>query len=317
MIKTNKLYLKVPGTSANLGPGFDVLGLAINIYNEFIFEFKKNASFEIRMENGKIPPFDPEDDLVRFSYDKYFKHFLPSIEPIPYDIQMNLGLPLKGGLGSSASAVVSGFTAAHYIHKELFPKIKLPTKNRFLYELALLEGHPDNTTPAFLGGFILSFFDEEENLRYFKKNFPKNISLFILIPDTQVATLSSRKQLPESYKIQDVIYNMGRVGAWIEFFKSKKFKHLQIALKDKIHTPYRLKEFTFLDKIISEIQELNGAFSLSGSGPSLLIYTKASKTKNFKKKLQKTIEATMKECKVPYFFHQVYPDSNGIIVRAI
>ncbi|MCB1190351.1 MAG: homoserine kinase [Leptospiraceae bacterium] len=317
MVKSYKLYIKVPGTSANLGPGFDVLGLALKIYNEFTFEFSKKSSYKIQLHNGGIPPFEPEDDLVRFSYLKYFKHFLDSVEPLPYDVTMKLGLPIKGGLGSSASAVVAGFTAAFHIHKQFFKKKKLPTESQFLYELALLEGHPDNTTPAYLGGFILSFFENGERLQYFKRIFPKNVSLFILIPDAQVATISSRKKLPEKYEVQDVVYNMSRVGTWIEFFNSKKFKHLQSALNDRVHTPYRLKEFPFLNSIIEKISQLDGGYSLSGSGPSILIYSKKSNGKNFAKHLEVAISESMKQSKIPYYFGEVLPEPNGIDVKIL
>ncbi|MCE9501493.1 MAG: homoserine kinase, partial [Leptospira sp.] len=229
-----RISLRIPGTSANLGPGFDIMGLALRIYNKFEFEFAENNDFSSLLENGTKPPFEPEDDLVLYSYKRYFETFLKGENPLPYKVRMSLGLPIRGGLGSSASAAVAGFTSANYIHKKIFKSKKIPSKEEFLYELAMIEGHPDNTTPAFCGGLIFAYFTDEKKLHFFKRRFPGNISLLLFTPDFQTPTNDSRKKLPSEYPVKDVIYNMARVGTWMEFLRTKKFEHLLLALGDKL-----------------------------------------------------------------------------------
>ncbi|TGJ99251.1 homoserine kinase [Leptospira semungkisensis] len=294
-----KFQIKVPGTSANLGSGFDLLGMAFQIYNEFVFEFGKTSQFQRRIKGRDDSPFSDEEDLVLQSYKEYFSTFISNqlsapAEPTPYSVVMDLDLPLKGGLGSSASAVVAGFCAARFAQEKYFPQTKLPSESEFLYRLALLEGHPDNTTPAYLGGFVFSYF-AEERLYYFKRKFPKNIHCFFLIPELEIATNHSRKCLPETYSTADVIYNMSRMATWWEFLDSGKPGLLERALEDKIHTPYRMNEEFPLLPLVKEIQNLSIGVSLSGSGPTVVAYARRKDSKRLEKKLLELTEKFSKE----------------------
>jgi len=283
-----KLYVKVPGTSANLGPGFDILGLALQVYNEFYFEFNETAQYEMHLLDGSSLPFTVENNLLLQAYKTYYHTFLQSQQIFPYSVKMNLNLPIKGGLGSSATALVAGFCAASYIHKKFYDFIPFPSEREFLYNLAKLEGHPDNTTPAFLGGFIFSYFDEEQ-LIYYKKNLPNSLSLFLFIPEFQTETKGSRKKLPDKYPTKDIIFNMSRMGTWMQYLETQNYEDLKLAIQDKLHTPYRIDQLPFLKKVSQIITDLGYCFSLSGSGPSLLIYCpKESKEiflRDFKQKL--------------------------------
>lgn len=191
-----KFQVQVPGTSANLGSGFDLFGLAFKIYNRFSFEFGASESFQRSVKGYEVPPFSEDEDLVLAAYKNYFSLFIPEISPLPYSVKMELDLPMRGGLGSSASAVVAGYTAARFAQETYFKGTKAPSESDFLYNLALLEGHPDNTTPAYLGGFVFSYF-AEERLYYFKKNF-RRVSIVFLNTrirdcDEPFSKMSSRK----------------------------------------------------------------------------------------------------------------------------
>ncbi|TGL59644.1 homoserine kinase [Leptospira sarikeiensis] len=312
-----KFQIKVPGTSANLGSGFDLLGLAFQIYNEFTFEFGKSSKFERKIKGPAAPVFTDEEDLVLQSYKTYFSVFVSNQvntnlppSPIPYSVTMELGLPLKGGLGSSASAVVAGFAAARFAQGVFFPNTKLPSEAEFLYQLALLEGHPDNTTPAYLGGFVFSYFAEEK-LYYFKRKFPKNIHCFFLIPDLEIATNHSRKALPEKYPVSELIFNMSRMATWWEFLDSGEPGLLQRALEDKIHTPYRMNaEFPLLP-LVKEIEKLSIGVSLSGSGPAVVVYTRRKDSKRLEKKLGELVQKFSKDSGISCKFLRLSPDTNG------
>ncbi|MCB1177202.1 MAG: homoserine kinase [Leptospiraceae bacterium] len=288
-LKNPELYVKVPGTSANLGPGFDILGLSLEIYNEFYFSFGKDCNYNLKFLDGTPLPFPIEDNLIKVGYSKYFEKYLPEKEIIPFDTVMALSLPLKGGLGSSASALVTGFKAAEYAHKKYYKKEKFPPLDSILYELAMLEGHPDNTTPAYIGGFVFSFFSEDK-LIYFQNKFPSSVKLFLFIPEIQIETNHSRKKLPPNYPVNDVVFNMARIGTWVYFLKSKKYKDLELAVEDRIHTPYRIKNEPALNSAIEIIKKLGACYSLSGSGPTLLIYCPKDKSKKFIEDFQKKVK---------------------------
>lgn len=169
--------IRVPGTSANLGPGFDLFGLAFRIYNQFQFQFLPGKEFKTSVKGMETLPFGPDEDLVLSSYRSYFEKFLSGKEIIPYSLQMDLKLPMKGGLGSSASAAVAGVCAARFVHKNFYPGISIPKENEFLFHLGQIEGHPDNTIPAYLGGFVFSYFNGNR-LEFVKKNFQRKYVVF-------------------------------------------------------------------------------------------------------------------------------------------
>lgn len=276
MVSIRQYSIRVPGTSANLGPGFDLFGLAFRIYNHFQFRFLPGAEFQTSVKGMDVLPFSQDEDLVLESYRSYFRTFLKDTDPVPYSLTMDLGLPMKGGLGSSASAAVAGFCAARFAHKNFFPKLSLPSENLFLYHLARIEGHPDNTIPAYLGGFVCAYFNGER-LEVIKKKFPKRVRCFLLVPGLETSTHQSRKTLPPTYSTEDVIFNMSRIATWMEFLDSGKTELLRLALEDKIHTPYRMHSEFELNPLLNEVSKHLAGYSLSGSGPSVLLFCERKK----------------------------------------
>ncbi|BDA78165.1 homoserine kinase [Leptospira kobayashii] len=306
-----KIKIRVPGTSANLGPGFDLMGMALKIYNDFEFTFPKEKGYSIVQKNGEPLPFSSKEDLVREAYEDYFQHFLPNVEIPTYHCKMALSLPLKGGLGSSASAIVAGLCVAREVHKRKETKISIPTEKEFLQFLAEWEGHPDNTLPAYLGGLVFAYSINKEPLRYFRKKFPSSVSLFILTPHLHISTEESRKTLPAQYPTADVIFNLSRIGAWMHFLDKRKFSDLLVALEDKMHTPYRIYENSPLKPITEVLEQERIGYCLSGSGPSLLLFTERKHTSNIFPKLQKQIETKMKELSISYSFQKIQADHLG------
>ncbi|EMJ80537.1 homoserine kinase [Leptospira borgpetersenii serovar Hardjo-bovis] len=293
--------IRVPGTSANLGSGFDLFGLAFRVYNRFQFQFIPERGFKTSVKGMETLPFDPDEDLVLFSYQSYFRRFLPGVEPRPYSLLMDLELPIKGGLGSSASAAVAGVCAARFAHQNFYSMIPLPKENEFLFHLGQIEGHPDNTIPAYLGGFVFAYFNGNR-LEYVKKKFPKKIRCFLIVPNLETSTHQSRKTLPGSYSTEDVIFNMGRIATWMEFLDSGKISLLKLALEDRIHTPYRMHSGFELNPLLAEISKNLIGHSLSGSGPSVLLFSERNKAirieKILKEKVAEFVQKTHFDCQL-------------------
>jgi homoserine kinase len=308
------IIISVPGTSANLGPGFDILGMALKIYNHFAFRFD-SPNYKATYRNGDKLPFGEEEDLVLSSYKDYFRIFLPHREFPLYQCKMELSLPMKGGLGSSASAVVAGFVLGREVHRAIFLEESLPSEGRFLYELAMQEGHPDNTSPAYLGGFVLSYFDREGHLTYFKKKFPNSVAIYSFIPKVEVSTSESRKALPTSYSMDDMIFNMTRTATWIQFFDTRKFSDLCIALEDRVHTPYRLPSIPGLESILPILQKKQLGYCLSGSGPTLLIFMERKKVSSLEKMLLQELDEVMKSIEVEYECRRIQTDNIGVRIK--
>lgn len=279
-MQKEKFIIKVPGTSANMGPGFDLMGIALQIYNHFHFEVSNTSKFELSLVDGSPLPFPVKENLIETAYRKYESYFLGNHKLPPFDVAMEMNLPIGGGLGSSASAIVAGFLAAKVIHKTHFSEIPLPTERDFLTKLGEFEGHPDNTIPAFLGGLVFSYFTHE-GLVFFKKVFPEQIKLYLCIPNLYTDTNTSRKKLPEQYKMDDIVYNMSRIATWIELLNSGNLNLLCNALEDKLHTPYRVDSNSYLSKLVKLLRDEKIHYSLSGSGPSLLLYIPEEKESNF------------------------------------
>lgn len=310
----HKIHIRVPGTSANLGPGFDLLGMALKIYNHFYFTIDPHANYTtLRIDNTPLP-FAGKEDLLLCGYEKYFELFLPKIKLIPYNVKMDLNLPFKGGLGSSASALTAGFALGNFLHKKHFSKkMPIPGIDRILYELAMMEGHPDNTTPAMIGGFVFSYFHNGK-LIFFKDKFPTAVSLFLFIPQIEVSTNDSRKKLPDKYPVSDIIYNMSRIATWHHFIKTKDFSHLQRAVEDKIHTPYRIKPIPLLGIVGELCNKLGATYSLSGSGPSVLIYTEKKNAKKFLEKFQSELSKRNTQ-EIAYTIQKIETDNVGVLVK--
>ncbi|TGL33553.1 homoserine kinase [Leptospira perdikensis] len=315
MIRLPKIFIQVPGTSANLGPGFDLMGLALDLRNEFEFTFSKEITEpKTELKNGNQLPFTVKEDLVYQSYLSYFQKFLPGITAPPYHCKMSLSLPLKGGLGSSASAIVAGLSLAREVHKRMEPAT-VPTESTFTQYLAEFEGHPDNTLPAYLGGFVFAYSTFGEPLRYFRKKFPSSVAIFVLTPEFHVSTEESRKALPKTYATADVIFNLSRVGAWMHFLDKRKFGDLLISLEDKMHTPYRISQSSPLYPLADLFKGAGVGYCLSGSGPSLLVFLERKAVKTKQRELEEMVSQVMGTSKIAYSFKRVKPDGLGVRIQ--
>ena len=272
--------IKVPGTSANIGPGFDTLGLALNIFNEITVE-KKNSGIEVLWDipNPNIPL---EDNLVYVALVHTLKKYKK--EDLGCTVRMTkVDIPISRGLGSSAAAIVCGIYAAHYLMD-----YSLSTKD--IVNIATeLEGHPDNVAPAILGNMILSMMTGDSVL-YSKIDFPEEIKFNVLIPNFKLSTEKARSVLPGSYSTADCVSNASRLALMLNFLKEKRYNDLRVCLEDKIHQPYRFELINNSLDIFEKSKELGalGEF-ISGAGPTLITWVDKNE-ESYKKELQKYLD---------------------------
>ncbi|RUM48703.1 MAG: homoserine kinase [Hydrogenothermus sp.] len=258
------LRIKVPATSANLGAGFDTLGIALNLYNEFIVE--ENDSIEIETY-PKFPEFENPDKNLFVKVLKTTCQFLGN-EFHGVKVKQIINIPVSRGLGSSATAIVAGILAGFYANK------KQPTDKEFFKIAYQFEPHPDNLLPAWKGGLITACI-EGENTYYSKIPFPKDIKAVVVVPDFELSTEKARSVLPENISIKDAVYNIQRVSLFISALVNKNYELLKIAMNDKLHQPYRKQLIPNFDKVIKRALE-NGALgvSLSGAGSCMIALAK-------------------------------------------
>lgn len=265
-----KVKVKVPASSANLGPGFDVFGLALELFNEFTVETSDNFKINIDGLNGLSKT---KENLFYKSFSYLFK--LSGIRIPEVKISMKIGFPQGRGLGSSATAVVGGLLSAN-----MFIQNKYSIEELVPMAVSLEHGkHPDNVTPALFGGLIVVA-NSSGKINFIKLHFPSDLKAIFFIPEFTMDTVTGRKLMPKNYKREDVVFNSGRTALLLAAFQSKKYELLKIAMEDRVHQPTRTKIFPLMPKLIeSAIQEGAYGAALSGGGSSIIAFA----DKNFNK----------------------------------
>ena len=280
------ITFRIPATSANLGPGFDIFGLALNLYSYFNLSFTYENKFDIfHSVSGQKIDIPEKSNLLR----KAFIHALGK-KPAPgIKMLFHSELPASSGFGSSASAIVAGVAAANYF-------LKANNQSEFSLQdeinmITELEGHPDNVCPARIGGFVFSSIQNDGNILNIKKKIPENLGLALIIPHYRVSTKKSRSKLPRKYEINQVLSNISGAIHWMEYLNTGNIQNLLNAIhSDKIHEPYRLKNIPGYKKMVSEIKNLGcyGA-TISGSGPGILVYYPGEIYDTLKSALETTV----------------------------
>ncbi|PRR77380.1 Homoserine kinase [Clostridium liquoris] len=288
----------VPATSANFGPGFDTLGVSLNLYNRFyIEEIEKGLVIE-----GCAEEYKNEDNLVYTSMKRCFKKLGYKEEGIRIIIESDI--PSSRGLGSSAACIVGGILGANSIAGNKLNKdemLKLATE---------IEGHPDNVAPAILGGMTAAIY-EDNNVYYDKIKIKEGIKFCALIPNFKLSTEKSREVLPKEVAYKDAVFNVGRVSLMITSLINGNYDLLKIACKDKLHEPYRSRLIEDYDKIIDLCND-SGALGvfLSGAGPTIMILLEEKNTQFYK-----NIKGLLKNLKKVWKFKELHMDLKGAIAK--
>lgn len=256
------IEVRVPATSANIGPGFDCLGVAVNMYNKFfVEEIKEGLIFE-----GCEDKFKNEENLIYVAMKKCFDKI--GYKPTGLRIKIESDIPVSRGLGSSAACVVGGIVSANELAGRVLNK-------KELLDLAVeVEGHPDNVNPAFCGGMTVSISDNKEII-YSKVKVSEGIKFCALIPDFTLSTEKARTVLPKSIDYKDGIFNVGRTALMVSALNNGDFHLIKYACKDKLHQDYRAKLIENFYSIKKQCEKLNslGVF-LSGAGPTIMVMIK-------------------------------------------
>ncbi|CBZ03521.1 homoserine kinase [Clostridium botulinum] len=271
------IEVRVPATSANIGPGFDCLGIAVNIYNKFfVEEIEEGLIFE-----GCADKFKNENNLIYVAMKKCFDKI--GYKPTGLRIKIESNIPVSRGLGSSAACVVGGIVSANELAGGALNK-------KELLDLAVeVEGHPDNVNPAFCGGMTASISDNREVI-YSKVKVSEGIKFCALIPDFTLSTEKARAVLPKSIDYKDGIFNVGRTALMISALNNGDFHLIKYACKDKLHQDYRAKLIENFYSIKKQCEKLNslGVF-LSGAGPTIMVMLR-EEDKDFSKNIKSFLE---------------------------
>ncbi|MDD3463720.1 MAG: homoserine kinase [Sulfurospirillaceae bacterium] len=253
------MKIRIPATSANLGPGFDCLGLAIALYNNVQIKPSGYYSVSIRGEGEENIKLKKNNIFVSIFYEVY-QELRGKKEPFRFEFENKI--PFSRGMGSS-SAVIVGAIASAYEMAEL--KVD---KDAVLNRALVYESHPDNIAPAVYGGFTASLV-EDKKVKTIRKPLSSEIKAVMVIPDRSMSTAHSRMQLPKVYSMKNVVYNLSRASVLSAAFMSENWDMLRDASRDCMHEYRRMKQMRELFKVRDVALDCGALMStLSGSGSS-------------------------------------------------
>ena len=257
--------VRVPATIANLGPGFDALGVAVKLHLEIDIEPRRD-SFEVAIEGeGADDLPKDESNLVVRAMNAFFDHI--GRQPPGYSLHVKNPIPLASGLGSSAAAVVGGLYAARAITGGIIHQADI-------LQLAMqLEGHPDNVLPALVGGLVVCFEgDKAGDLRHLRLEPSDRLVPILAVPRDQVKTEHARTVLPSDVSFEDAQFTAARAALLVAALATGAGSDvLADAMKDRLHEPARLRLMPESAAVHAEMREAGLPVAVAGSGPSLLI----------------------------------------------
>ena len=262
------IKITVPATSANLGIGYDTLGMAVSLYSHFTFERADKLTI-----TGCPEEFQNENNLVYVSFVDALAAWGEPAFPVAIDIQTDV--PVARGLGSSSTCVVAGIMAAAALTGHTVDRAELV---RIATEV---EGHPDNVAPAMLGGFVTSVIDEGQ-VYSVKKDIDPELAFAAFVPDFRLLTSKARAALPAMVSHKDAVYNLSRAALATAAFCEGNYALLGVATKDVLHQKYRLPLIEGGDDVFELAQDLGAqAVYISGAGPTIMAVVHKDDTEFF------------------------------------
>ena len=274
-----KVSVRVPATTANLGPGFDCFGLALPVYNTITIEELVDPNEDIQInvfsDEFDITEFHIPTDKTNIIY-KAVDLLFSYVGQVPQSMRINIysDIPLASGFGSSASVIAGGLIATNELlgsPADIDTLIAIGTE---------IEGHPDNLAPAILGGFVLSSQESDGSVTTRKIQWPEEWKITMCHPDFELPTSISRSVLPETVSLKDAVYNARRTAMMIDAIINKDEELFKLSMQDKLHQPYRTKLVPGLAEIIKNLKHKENVLgtALSGAGPSIIVVTKDANT---------------------------------------
>ncbi|MCI9576913.1 MAG: homoserine kinase [Clostridiales bacterium] len=253
------IRIQVPATSANLGSGFDALGLALSLYNQVWME--ESDRLDISSADHVAVPTDASN-LIYVAAKQLYEMCGKPLSGLKI-IQEN-NIPMASGMGSSSACIVAGMVGANHL-------LGSPLSPQELIEMAAnLEGHPDNTSPALSGGLTVSAMDEG---KVYSVRLPvaDTLRFAVFVPSFELKTEEARSVLPHQYSRTDVVYNLSRSALMAAALSQGDLKSLRVAVQDRIHQPYRAKLIPGFDVLSATSYELGSLGTyISGAGPTIV-----------------------------------------------
>lgn len=261
-----KVNVKVPASTANLGSGFDCIGVAFQLYTELDIYPSDKLEFHWRNDEGAIRayPFLEDENLIFQAMKKVCLLLNKDLPDVKVIVQSNI--PSTAGLGSSASAFIAGLAAINKWFGEPF------SKDELLWIAAEREGHPDNVGASLFGGVFIGAIDwEAKKVHYSHFPFPSRWVWLAAIPAYSLATHKARQLLPEKYSKADVVFNLSRYGVLVSSLLTGNDEGVKSGLEDQLHQPYRQYLIPGFDQLVAEKTKMNTlGFVISGAGPTVL-----------------------------------------------
>ena len=292
------MTISVPATSANLGPGFDTLGLAVELRNRVEFHPSKFFSVSIKGE-GENNPRLKGNNLFISIFNEHYSRLTRKKQNFKFTFYNQI--PMSRGLGSSSAVIVSAIASAHEA-----AGIRV-SKRRILNHALVYEPHPDNITPAVMGGFNVATIEKNKVFSQ-KKHLPDYLKAVVVIPNKQMNTAKSRTILPKSYSKENAIYNLSHSALTVAAFFNEDWEMLKLAAQDRFHQKARMKtlpELFSVQKVAYESGALMSTLSGSGSTFFSLVYDDDS-----------AMIANKMRQKFPEFGVKILDfDNNGLIIE--
>ncbi len=263
--------MRIPATTANMGPGFDCIGMAFDLYNYIEFEPTDEIGFCALSADGEAGKIDlSKNNLIYKAYCAVFDYLQKPVMGIQMHFENNV--PYSRGLGSSSAALIGGVKVANDV-------LGNPLDDAALLKIALqFEGHPDNIAPALLGGIVISGLGASGEVFYRKILPPDNLHCTVIIPDYPLATQKAREVLPEQLSMQDAVFNIGRMALLVDALHTGDLQQLALAMEDRLHQPYRMQLITGMEEIIPAAKALGALnVTISGAGPTILLVSDGKK----------------------------------------
>ena len=301
--------ITVPASSANLGAGFDALGIALTLYNHIWMEEAADGSPEnpvCHIESADGVPVPQGEDNMIYDAARTLYHRLGR----PFrglNIRQQSDIPMTRGLGSSSACLVAGLLGANTL-------LGSPLSPADLCDLAAtIEGHPDNVAPALLGGLVTAVMDNER-VRTVSVPVSENIRFAVFIPPFELSTHKARAVLPDSVARDDAVYNLSRAALMTASLFSGRLDNLRVAVQDRLHQPYRLPLIPEAEQIFFAAYDCGAyAAAISGAGPSILAIIDRGNTA-----FLETAEAVLKSAGLSEWQVRIYDcDPHGAVVEFV
>lgn len=251
------MIISVPATSANLGPGFDTLGLSLDLRNRVEFKPSRFFSVAIKGEGENNPRLKGNNMFVSI-FNEHYERLTNRRQNFKFQFFNNI--PLSRGLGSSSAVIVSAIATAHEA-----AGVRV-SKRRILNHALVYEPHPDNIAPAVMGGLTVAAVEKNKVFSQ-KKHLPEYLRAVVVIPDKPISTAKSRTTLPKSYSKENAVFNVAHASLTVAAFFNEDWEMLKIASQDRFHQKARMKMMPELFTVQRTAYESGALMStLSGSG---------------------------------------------------